>query len=238
MLRLGLEALLGDCEDVLLEATFSNGTDTVTAALQHQPDIVLMESNIQDVNSAQATAQIVQGSKHTQVVMLSANHDLESINRAHSAGAVSYLAKGAISNDLGSALHLINSGNAIYSKPTDAQRFPEKPTTTNSIETRLLRQANRRDRRILDGVARGLTNQQIASLLHVSEGTVKARLAKIMEPLKLSNRVQLAVLVAKAGLLDQVPSAPAAPVLGQEGGQEHEHSTPRPINTSIVGLWP
>lgn len=224
LLRLGLESLLGACADVQLEAVCSTGNEAIAAALEHEPDIVLMESNIKDVNSCEATTRILQGSPNTQVVMLSADHDLESINRAHTAGAVSYLAKNSISNDLGSALRLIKSGNSIYSRPADAQRFPAQSATAESIETRLLRQASRRDRRILDGVAQGHTNLQIANGIHVSEGTVKAQLAKIMEPLKLNNRVQLAVLVVKAGLMDLAPPAPAFRVVSQGA----RYSTPRP----------
>ncbi|WP_373457922.1 response regulator transcription factor [Paeniglutamicibacter psychrophenolicus] len=60
-----------------------------------------------------------------------------------------------------------------------------------------------RDRRVIQALSLGLTNAQIASLLLVSEGTVKAQLAKIMEPLGFSNRVQLAVLAVQAGLLEE-----------------------------------
>lgn len=208
-LRLGLESLLASNPDVELEAVTGTGDEAVEAALDKRPDLVLMETTIRDVSSPEATKRILAGAPATKVVMLSAAHDVETMTRAHSAGACSYLAKNAVSTDLEVALRMIHSGNMIFSKPADADQFPPHSTSKYDFKSQLLRQASPRDRRLLYSLTQGYTNAQIASLLHVSEGTVKAQLAKIMEPLDISNRVQLAVLVVQAGLLDEArPTAP------------------------------
>ncbi|WP_411730820.1 response regulator transcription factor [Paeniglutamicibacter sp.] len=209
-LRLGLESLLASSPDVELEEVTSTGNEAIEAALGKKPDLVLMETTITNVSSVEATRRIVAGSADIKVVMLSATHDIETMGRAHSAGACSYLAKNAVSTELGAALRMIHFGNMIFSKPTDAEQFQLHSTSKYDLKSQLLRQTGPRDRRMLYALAQGHTNAQIASLLHVSEGTVKAQLAKIMEPLDANNRVQLAVLVVQAGLLDEV--RPALPL--------------------------
>ncbi|WP_425355079.1 response regulator transcription factor [Paeniglutamicibacter psychrophenolicus] len=177
-LRLGLESLLAASPDVQLEQVTGTGNDAVDAALEKRPDLVLMESSLSNMCSVEATRRIVSAAPETKVVMLSATHDIETMARAHSAGACSYLAKNSISTDLGSALRMIHSGNMIFSKPTDADQFPPHSTSKYDLKSQLLRQTGPRDRRILQALSEGLTNVQIAALLHVSEGTVKAQLAK------------------------------------------------------------
>lgn len=220
-LRLGLESLFASSPDVELEEVTSTGNDAIQAALGKKPDLILMEATISDVSSLEATKRIVAGAPETKVVMLSATHDVETMTRAHSAGACSYLAKNAVATDLGAALRMIHSGNMIFSKPTDAEQFPLHFPGKYDLRSQLLRQSGPRDRRMLHALAEGHTNAQIASLLHVSEGTVKAQLAKIMEPLDVNNRVQLAVLVVQAGLLDEVrPTVPLS-------SGPMRHATPR-----------
>ena len=116
---------------------------------------------------------------------------------------------------------MIHSGNMVYSKPADAQRFPVSSVNSYDLQAQFLRQTSPRGRRLLNALANGCTNSQIATMLHVSEGTVKAQLAKIMEPLNVKNRVQLAVLVAQAGLLEE-----ARPTLPLTSGPAR-YATPR-----------
>ena len=220
-LRLGVESLLAASPDVALEQVTGTGNDAVHAALEKKPDLVLMETNLGNVCSMEAIRQITTGSPETKVVMLSATHDIETMSKARTAGACSYLAKSSISTDLSAALRLIHAGNMIFSKPMDADHFPPRSVGKFDLASQLMRQLGSRDRRILQALSDGLTNIQIASLLHVSEGTVKAQLAKIMEPLGVGNRVQLAVLAVQAGLLEE--SQTGVPL----GVGPRRHATPR-----------
>lgn len=220
-LRLGLERLLSTCPDIKLEQITDTGDATVQAALQGKPDLVLMETSLDNVCSMDAIRQITMGAPGTRVVVLSSVHDIETMSRARSAGACSYLAKSAISTDLGTALRLIHWGNMIFSKPTDADQFPPHAANRHDLKSQLLRQTSPRDRQILQSLSEGLTNAQIALQQHVSEGTVKATLARIMDPLGVNNRVQLAVLAVQAGLLDES----RIPV--PRGVGPRRHATPR-----------
>lgn len=221
-LRLGLESLLASCPEVSLEKVTSTGNEAIESALSMKPDIVLMESSISNVCSMEATRRIAAGSSETKVVMFSATYDIETISRAHAAGACSFLAKNSVATDLGAALRMINSGNMIFSQPLDAPRFPARSSNDFDLQARFLKQTSPRDRRILNALANGYTNIQIAALLHISEGTVKAQLAKIMEPMRATNRVQLAVLAVRAGILEAV-----RPTLPLSAGPPTRHSKPR-----------
>lgn len=220
-LRLGLESLLAASPDVALEQVTGSGDDAVNAALEKKPDLVLMETNLGNVCSMEAIRRITTGAPETKVVILSATHDIETMTKARAAGACSYLAKSSISTDLSAALRLIHSGNMIFSKPLDADHFPPRSVSKFDLASQLMRQVGPRDRRILHALSDGFTNVQIAAQLHVSEGTVKAQLAKIMEPLGVSNRVQLAVLAVQAGLLEE--SRTSVPL----STGPRRHATPR-----------
>lgn len=219
-LRLGLESLLAASPDVQLEQATSTGNDAVDAALEKRPDLHPMESRLSNICSMEATRRIVSAAPGTKVVILSSTHDIETMARAHSAGACSHLAKKSISTDPGNALRMIHSGNMIFAKPTDADRFPPRSASRHDLKSQLLRQAGPRDRRLLQVLSAGPTKVQIASLVHVSEGTVKAQPAKIMEPLGIGNRVQLAVLAVQAGPLEE--SRTTVPL----GVDRMRHATP------------
>ena len=207
--------------DVQLEQVTSTGNDAVDATLEKRPDLLPMETSLSNMCSMEATRRIVSAVPETKVVMLSATHDIETTARAHSAGVCSYLAKNSISTDLGAALRMIHSGNMFFSKSTDADQFPPHSAGMYDLKSQLLRQTGARDRRILQALSEGLTIVQIAALLHVSEGTVKAQLATIVEPLGVSNRVQLADLAVQAGLLEEMRTT--VPL----GVGRLRHATPR-----------
>lgn len=200
-LRLGLEAILKASPDLELETITGTGEEAVEAALRERPDVVLMETAIDIVCSMDAVRRIRSGAPRIKVIMLSAAHDIETMSRAYSAGASSFLAKNSVSTDLCAAIRLIATGNEIFSKPLNADSFPDRPSKKHELQSRFIREVSPRDKRILIALAKGQTNTQIASLIHVSEGTVKAQIAKLMEPLHVHTRVQLAVLVVQAGLL-------------------------------------
>lgn len=200
-LRLGLEGMLKASPDLELETITGTGNDAIQAALIQRPDVLLMETSINHVCSMDAVRRIRIHAPKIKIIMLSATHDIETMSRAYSAGATSFLAKSSVSTDLAAAIRLVVTGNEIFSKPANAASFPERPSKKHELQTQYLRHVGPRDKRILIALAKGQTNSQIAALIHVSEGTVKAQIAKLMEPLHVQTRVQLAVLVAQAGLL-------------------------------------
>ncbi len=157
---------------------------------------------MRDVDGLTAVHQITERVPGTKVAMLSSVVNYDVMSEAYKAGAVSYLSKCSISEDLGAMIRMIHRGETILSMPVGLQRFPLPADSDDddSFEIRLLQNLPARDKSILCQLVSGRTNAQIAACLHVSEATVKAQITKIIAKLNVSGRVQLAVLAHRAGI--------------------------------------
>jgi len=199
---MALEHLFSQTQDISLERVATNGSDAVKASVAERPDILLMEFAVTDVDCLTATKEISSSAPGVKTVFLSTVHDAASITEAYRAGAASYLAKNEVARDLAIAVRLIARGSNIFSTPSDQERFIVPPAVEDDPQVQLISRSSRRVKLLLIAVAQGRTNQEIAMALHVSEGTVKAHIARAMSRLNIRNRVQLAVLTAQAGLLE------------------------------------
>ncbi|MGV0110835.1 response regulator [Arthrobacter sp. CP30] len=200
LVRLGMERLLETMDGIELQYVSSTGNDAIKAALMHRPDVILMETMVQHVDGVQAVREIVTRAPDIRVAMVSSAMDLDLICDAYRAGATSYLSKYSVTTDLGAAIRMIHQGDSIFSLPPDLSRFPLPVKQSRSIEVDLIKGLPSRDHAILTALTAGRTNLQIGAALRLSEGTVKARIAKIMLKLNVEGRVQLAVLAVQAGL--------------------------------------
>lgn len=216
--RLGLERLLGEIDYVELGAISTTGTEAIEAARADAPDILLIEASVKDVSSLDVAKVATESWPDTRVVMLSSSYSLECIVKAHQAGAKGYLAKSAIADDLGPALRMIHRGEVIFSLPHGLTGFPPPAQFEQGVRQEVLSNLRKEERQTLYRLASGMTNMQIAAAMLCSEATVKARISQIMVTLRVGNRVQLAVLAARAGVLDTtewsnvMPNRPALSV--------------------------
>ncbi len=201
--RLGLERLLSTIDYVELGMISTTGTETIEAVKIHTPDILLMEASINNVSGLEAAGAIAESWPGTRIVMLSSSYDLEGAVKAHQAGARAYLAKNAITEDLGPALRMIHRGEVIFSLPRGMRGFPPPAQFRESVEQKKLQKLGKEAQQTLFCVAKGMPNSHIAGVMLCSEATVKARVSQIMATLQLHNRVQIAVLAARAGLLER-----------------------------------
>lgn len=95
---------------------------------------------------------------------------------------------------------MIAGGYSVFARPSDEEIFPPRARLMADRDS-ILMTLSQRDRQLVSLVAAGSTNSRIARMMHISEGSVKLYLARIMEKLKISNRVQLAVIAAEVGLI-------------------------------------
>lgn len=200
LLGVGLQSLLSSTPNIKLDRISSNGQKAIEQVSECPPDILLIETNIRETNFRETIKRVSRAAPDTKVVVLSADHSLETMLFAYDSGAHSFLSKSSVSSELDAMLRLIHSGSCVFSKPEDADRFPLSGLVNYELRALFNRRTNDREKAILGAVVNGYSNAQIASLLHVSEGIVKAHIARIMAPLNISNRVQLAVRVIQAGL--------------------------------------
>lgn len=202
LLHRGLQAVLADLDYVRLDGVSRTGEDAVAAVVASDPDIVLMERELPGMNGIAVTRSITEQAPRTKVVMLCSETDRETMIEAYQAGAVSYLAKTQITEDLGPALRMIHRGAAIFSMPLDSPRLQGTGAPRRGDRLVLKSELNNHGRKLLAAVAAGETNASIGRSLHLSEATIKAQLTGIMNRLNVSNRVQLAVLGVRSGLVD------------------------------------
>ncbi len=195
VVRSGLEQLLATAPDVELVASATNGQEALDRAADEEPDVVLMDLAMPELDGVEATRQMVAAHPDTNVVVLTSFSDNKRIMDALRAGASGYLLKHAGPDELLAAIRAAHEGGS----PLDP-----KAARVLLDEQRVLRPAQElspREEEVLRLVAAGLPNKQIARRLGISERTVKAHLTNVFQALGVSDRTQ-AALWAKEHLPD------------------------------------
>jgi DNA-binding NarL/FixJ family response regulator len=192
--------LLNGDPDIEVVATASDGTEAVELAMDHQPDVVLMDINMPTMNGIEATRQIVDAAPHTAVVALTMFDDDDNVAAAMKHGAAGYLLKGARQDQIRRAVHAANAGEAIFDAPI-ARRLKHvfadrRPTLGRDTFPQL----TEREIDVLDRVAAGLDNPSIAGALFLSEKTVRNYVSSVFAKLHVDSRSEAIVLARDAGL--------------------------------------
>ncbi len=187
--------------DVVGEA--SDGDEVVAAVQRHHPDVVLMDLRMARVQGVEATAAVVRLPGAPAVVALTAFDTDDSVLRAVRAGARGFLPKDADPEDIVAAVRAVAAGGAVVA-PRAARFLVEQ--IAQDVAARRCADARQavgvltgRELEVARAVADGLTNSEIAERTYCSEATVKTYLARAMAKLAVGNRVQLALLVDRAG---------------------------------------
>jgi DNA-binding NarL/FixJ family response regulator len=198
--RAGLEALLASVEGVVLVGEAIDGDAAIAAALELQPDVVLMDVNMPGRNGIEATRAIVSSAPHIAVLVLTMHEDDDSVFAAVQAGARGYLVKGARQSELLRALRAVADGGAVFG-PAIARRLVEFFTAAaRASVAEPFPDLTLREREILDLLARGRTNAQIAEVLVLSTKTVRNYVSSVFTKLQVVDRAQAMVKARQAGI--------------------------------------
>lgn len=200
LFREGLKALLGSVTDIDVVGETASGTHTIEQALTLQPDVILMDIQMPEINGIEATRRILRDSPHIGVIMLTMFDDDESVFAAMRAGARGYVLKGADQAVMLRAIHSVANGESLFS-PEIAMRLMHffaglKPETPTQIFPEL----TEREREILTMIAQGDTNADIAQKLVISLKTVRNHVSNIFSKLQVADRTQAALRARAAGL--------------------------------------
>lgn len=195
--RAGLLALLASSPDMAIAGEAADGFQAVELAVSLQPDVVLMDIQMPSLNGIEATRRIVQGSPHIAVVILTMFDDDDSVFAAMQAGARGYLLKGALRNEILTAVRAAAAGEAIFG-PALARRLMQYFTQLKPAGP--FPELTDREREILTLIAQGRTNAEIAETLVLSAKTVRNHITNIFAKLQVADRTQAILRARDAGL--------------------------------------
>lgn len=197
--REGLRSMLrNDRIEVVGEA--ADGREAVEQTQQLQPDIVLMDVRMPDLDGLAATHLVKQVRPETAVVIVTGYESADYLKRAIQAGAAGYVLKGIPQAALISTLVTVKSGGCVIDPAVLRQVMAELACEPpHQVDPSLLNRLTPRELEVLRYVIRGLTNKEIAREMHYSVGTVKNVVQRIIEKLEASDRTQAAVYAVRAG---------------------------------------
>lgn len=199
LFRDGLRALFASIGDVELVGEAADGQAAVQGAQEQQPDVVLMDIQMAGLNGVEATRHIVSTSPHIGVIMVTMLEDDDSVFTAMRAGARGYVVKGADQTEMLRTIRAVAAGEALFSseiaeklmnffarlEPSSAQIFPE---------------LTEREHEVLELIAKGLSNPEIARRLTISPKTVRNHVSNIFSKMQVADRAQAIIRAREAGM--------------------------------------
>jgi RNA polymerase sigma factor (sigma-70 family) len=200
LFRDGLRALLTSTPDIEVIGEATAGDEVVSMAAALQPDVILMDIQMPGLNGIEATRRILHTSPHIGVLVITMFEDDATIFAAMRAGARGYVLKEASYSDLLRAVHVVGSGEAIFSTGVAVRLMDFFANMRLPAIPQVFPELSEREREILDLIAQGLRNAQIAERLVLSEKTVRNHVSNILSKLQAADRAELIIRAKTAGL--------------------------------------
>lgn len=191
IVRIGLAALIGSLPGMETVAQAGTGREAIQLHREHSPDVTLMDLRLPDLSGAEVIRKIRAGSPESRFIVLTTYEGDEDIHQALQAGARGYIIKGLPHNLLADAIRRVHAGGRYIPqvvKETLANRTPSSDLSA-------------REREILERIAQGKSNREIAAELNLAEITVKVRVSAILARLDVNDRTQAVVAALQRGLL-------------------------------------
>ncbi|GIJ47973.1 DNA-binding response regulator [Virgisporangium aliadipatigenens] len=203
LIRAGIRMVLETADDIEIVAEAGNGVEAVDLARRHRADVALLDIRMPALDGLAAAAQLATLVPRTRVVMLTTFGEEEYVARALRGGAAGFLLKDTPPDDLIGAVRVAAAGEAILSPRITRhviERYVGREQTRGDDARRRLDALTGRERDVLALVADGASNAEIARSLHISEGTAKAHVSRILTALGCTNRVQAAIVAHDAAM--------------------------------------
>ena len=198
IVRQGLKLILAAQPDFEVVGEAGNGREAAELAEKLKPDLVLMDVQMPDLNGIEATRRMVASNSRIRVLVLSMHKEALYVREVLKAGARGYILKDAIDTELLSAMRSVARGDGYISPAVSGALLTDyREQSSNPLDT-----LSTREREVLQLIAEGKTNKEVATKLNLSVYTVDSHRGKIMEKLNLHSAGELVRFAMKNGLVD------------------------------------
>jgi DNA-binding NarL/FixJ family response regulator len=199
VVRAGLYRILEDASEITVVGEADNADDAVTVVEREKPDIVVMDVGLPGETGISATQRIMQTCPGTRVLMLTMHDDVAYLRESFAAGAVGYVLKNAADVELILAVRQVSEGRRYVHPALGAALLAEQPEVPPP--TRAVPKLSARETEILQHLAQGYTNPEMADSLHLSIRTIETYRASLQQKLGLRSRAELVRFARESGVV-------------------------------------
>jgi DNA-binding NarL/FixJ family response regulator len=208
LVRAGFRILLSNEEDIDVVAEATNGLEAVEKAGRYQPNVILMDIRMPELDGLEATRRILAAGDTARILILTTfDHD-EYVYEALRVGASGFVLKDDPPEQLLAAIRVVAGGDALLSPAITKRVIKQFARLPRPAPPKELDDLSEREREVLRLISRGLSNAEIGRELYISETTVKTHVTHILQKLNLRDRVQVVVLAYETGLFDPDTRSP------------------------------
>ena len=207
LMRQSLQIILGANSDFEVTDAVENGREVIRSVRREKPDIILMDIRMPEMDGVTCTQIIKESNPEIKIIILTTFDDDEYVYNALKFGASGYILKGVTAKELADAVRTVYNGeemlNADIAKKV--RKMFRKIAQSNfsiSVNNEYTKDLSDAERNVIRCVGRGLSNKEIASELHLSEGTVRNYLSSVLSKLDLRDRTQLAIWAVQTGAVN------------------------------------
>ena len=199
LMRVGLRGVLASDAGIEVAGEARDGRDAIYRARLTQPDVVLMDVRMPDLDGIAATRELLAAFPDVRVVILTTFEQDDYIFEALAAGASGFLLKRTSPEDLIAAVHTIAGGDSLLS-PSVTSRVIERMADQPRPDDALLTELTPREREVLALLAQGLSNAEIAGALIIEESTAKTHVKRVLTKIGVRDRVHAVIFAYESGL--------------------------------------
>jgi two-component system response regulator NreC len=201
LVRQGFRRILEDEPDITVVGEAGNGPDTLAVVRSAQPDVVVLDMAMPETSGLQVTREILQQQPNTRILILSMYSDEQYVRNAIDAGAHGYILKGSHGTDMVRAVRAVAGGQQYVSPELSGVLIRAWQAKSAKAEVDPYDRLTQREKQVLQLIAQGKSNKEIAVLLDLSVNTVAVHRANLMNTLQLHKAAELVLYAVKKGLV-------------------------------------
>jgi DNA-binding NarL/FixJ family response regulator len=207
MVRAGFRMLLADEQDIEVVAEAENGREAVEKTARFNPDVILMDIRMPELDGLQATRCILEEDTGARILILTTFDLDEYVYEALGAGASGFVLKDDSPEQLLAAIRTVAAGDALLSPTVTKKVIKQFARHPRPAPPKELGELSERERDVFRLMAEGMSNSEIGQALFISETTVKTHVTHILQKLNLRDRVQAVVLAYQTGVFEETPAS-------------------------------